>query len=274
MRVLGCRLGCDGSNQGVGSMRGGLDGARRRLGRGLGPCNRSSCHDVEDGDHETCIEVAYAEEEEQVHREEVPEIEASQHRAGRPPRLSYGQIMGLHSTPDPLSLRSSVALVVDQDTNEVLFSKNPQAVLPIASITKLMTALMITEAQPATRRRAHDHAGRRGHREGQPFATRRRHAAYAWRDDAPRAHVFGESRRPRARPQLPGRPAGVVAAMNRKAQQLGMNDTHYVDPTGLSSANQSSARDLAALVKAAYDSTSIRSLSTSPRLRGDRTAPA
>ena len=59
---------------------------------------------------------------------------------------SFGQLVGLHSTGDALDLKSSVALVLDQDTNEVLFSKNPQAVLPIASITKLMTALVVSEA--------------------------------------------------------------------------------------------------------------------------------
>ena len=63
------------------------------------------------------------------------------------PRLSYGQLAGLHAADDPLELESSVALVMDQDTNEVLFSKNPNAVLPIASITKLMTALVVTEAR-------------------------------------------------------------------------------------------------------------------------------
>ena len=47
---------------------------------------------------------------------------------------------------DALDLKSSVALVIDQDTQQVLFSKNPQAVLPIASLTKLMTALVVTEA--------------------------------------------------------------------------------------------------------------------------------
>jgi serine-type D-Ala-D-Ala endopeptidase (penicillin-binding protein 7) len=53
---------------------------------------------------------------------------------------------GLRSTPDKLQLKSSVVLVVDQDTDEVLFSKNSQAVLPIASITKLMTAVLVTDA--------------------------------------------------------------------------------------------------------------------------------
>ena len=64
--------------------------------------------------------------------------------AGRP---SYGQMAGLHAVNDPLDLRSSVALVIDQDTNEVLLRKNDQAVLPIASLTKLMTGLVIAEAR-------------------------------------------------------------------------------------------------------------------------------
>ncbi len=65
-------------------------------------------------------------------------------RQGPAQRLSQGQRLGLRSTPDPLALRSSVAFVIDQDTGEVLFSKNETAVLPIASITKLMTALIVT----------------------------------------------------------------------------------------------------------------------------------
>ena len=59
---------------------------------------------------------------------------------------TFGQAAGLHDVDDPLDLKSSVAYVLDQNTNEVLFSKNPQAVLPIASITKLMTALVVVEA--------------------------------------------------------------------------------------------------------------------------------
>ena len=78
---------------------------------------------------------------------------ARRHRAVRrvvhfePARPSFAQLQGLHGQSDPLELKSSVALVLDQDTNEVLFAKNTQAVLPIASITKLMTALVVAEAQ-------------------------------------------------------------------------------------------------------------------------------
>ena len=56
-------------------------------------------------------------------------------RAEAPAQASFGSIQGLHAGGDALALKSSVALVIDQDTNEVLFSKNPGAVLPIASIT-------------------------------------------------------------------------------------------------------------------------------------------
>ena len=64
-----------------------------------------------------------------------------------PAKPSFGQLAGLHSTSDELDLRSSVALVIDQDTREVLLSKNDSAVLPIASITKLMTGLVLSEAK-------------------------------------------------------------------------------------------------------------------------------
>ncbi|MDB5847628.1 MAG: D-alanyl-D-alanine endopeptidase, partial [Rhodoferax sp.] len=56
-----------------------------------------------------------------------------------PAPQSFGQLAGLHAAGDALDLKSSVALVIDQETSEVLFSKNEQAVLPIASLTKLMT---------------------------------------------------------------------------------------------------------------------------------------
>ena len=64
-----------------------------------------------------------------------------------PPRPSFGQLAGLHEVDDELDLKSSVALVIDQETQQVLLSKNDSAVLPIASITKLMTGLIVSEAK-------------------------------------------------------------------------------------------------------------------------------
>ena len=64
-----------------------------------------------------------------------------------PPKLSFGELAGLHRAQDELDLKSGVALVIDQDTNEVLFNKNGNTVLPIASLTKLMTGVVVSEAR-------------------------------------------------------------------------------------------------------------------------------
>ena len=181
-----------------------------------------------------------------------------------PAKPSFGQMIGLHESADSLELKSGVALVLDQDTNEVLFSKNSEAVLPIASLTKLMTAVVVTEAhQPLDEIVTitdEDIDTEKGSRSRLRVGTQLR------REDM--LHLALMSSENRAANALgrsyPGGLAVFVAAMNRKARALGMNDTHYVEPTGLSSRNQSSARDLATLVKAAHEVPIIRELSTSP----------
>ena len=184
--------------------------------------------------------------------------------AAKPAVISQGQRLGLRTTPDPLALRSSAALVVDQDTNEVLFSKNDTAVLPIASITKLMTALVVTEAeQPLERSLTISQAdvdtlkgsGSRLRVGSRLSRGEMLHLALMSSENRA-AHALGRN--------FPGGVPAFVAAMNRKARELGMTDTRFADPTGLSSDNQSSARDLALLVKAAYANELIRSLSTWP----------
>jgi D-alanyl-D-alanine endopeptidase (penicillin-binding protein 7) len=181
-----------------------------------------------------------------------------------PAQLSYGQLLGLHATPDPLALKSSVALVIDQDTDAVLFSKNPQAVLPIASITKLMTAVVVTEAGlpldemlTVTQDDVDIEKGSHSRLRVGTRLTRGEMMHLALMSSENRAaHALGRS--------YPGGLPAFVKAMNGKALELGMTDTRYVDPTGLSSQNQSSAHDLARLVKAAYEYDLIRTLSTSP----------
>jgi D-alanyl-D-alanine endopeptidase (penicillin-binding protein 7) len=180
-----------------------------------------------------------------------------------PAKPSFGQMIGLHESADSLELKSGVALVLDQDTNEVLFSKNSEAVLPIASLTKLMTAVVVTEAQQPLDEIVtitdEDIDTEKGSRSRLRVGTQLR------REDM--LHLALMSSENRAANALgrsyPGGLAAFVAAMNRKARALGMNDTHYVEPTGLSSRNQSSARDLATLVKAAHEVPLIRELSTS-----------
>jgi D-alanyl-D-alanine endopeptidase (penicillin-binding protein 7) len=181
-----------------------------------------------------------------------------------PAHASFGQMYGLHNTADSLDLKSSVALVLDQDTNEVLFSKNSQAVLPIASLTKLMTALVVTEAKlpldemlTVTQDDVDTEKGSRSRLRVGTTLSREEMLHLALMSSENRAaHALGR--------YYPGGLDAFVEAMNGKAQSLGMVDTHYVEPTGLSSRNQSSARDLAALVKAAHEHQIIRDFSTSP----------
>ena len=185
------------------------------------------------------------------------------------PALSVGQIRGLHTTGDPLDLKSSVALVIDQDTHQVLFSKNPQAILPIASITKLMTALVVTEAGlpldevlTISQDDVDTEKGSRSRLTVGTQLTRGEMLHLALMSSENRAaHALGR--------HFPGGLDAFVAAMNARAQLLGMHDTRYVEPTGLSSQNRSSAMDLAKLVDAAYVHRIIRELSVSRETQVD-----
>jgi D-alanyl-D-alanine endopeptidase (penicillin-binding protein 7) len=192
-----------------------------------------------------------------VQRRSVVRVEA-------PPRQSFGQMAGLHGTEDVLDLKSSVALVIDQDTHEVLFSKNDHAVLPIASLTKLMTGLLISEAhlpneELITITQDDVDTEKRSSSRLTVGTTLSRgellHLALMSSENRA-AHALGRT--------YPGGLSTFVSIMNAKAKMLGMKDTRYVEPTGLSSHNQSSAQDLALLVNAAYSDATVRSLSTSP----------
>jgi serine-type D-Ala-D-Ala endopeptidase (penicillin-binding protein 7) len=177
---------------------------------------------------------------------------------------SFGQKAGLHATSDLLDLKSSVAYVIDQDTNEVLISKNDHAVLPIASITKLMTGLIISEAKlpmdesiTITQDDVDTEKGSSSRLRVGATLTRGELLHLALMASENRAaHALGRT--------YPGGMSTFVGLMNAKALQLGMRDTRYVEPTGLSSQNQSSAKDLATLVGNAYNDGTLRQLSTSP----------
>jgi D-alanyl-D-alanine endopeptidase (penicillin-binding protein 7) len=164
---------------------------------------------------------------------------------------SAGDLVGLSKTHDALDLKSNVALVLDQSNAQVLFEKNSNVALPIASITKLMTGLVVVEAQQnmdEVLEVTTDDIDREKN-----STSRLRIGARLTR--ANMLHIALMSSENRAASALgrnyPGGLAGFVAAMNAKAKALGMNDTHYVDSNGLSSHNVSTARDLAKLVIAA-----------------------
>lgn len=195
----------------------------------------------------------------QIHRSSLAATEGRS--AARP---TFGQLAGLHQTVDSLGLKSNAVMVLDQQTHEVLFDKNAKAVLPIASLTKLMTGLVVTDAmlpldemititsddvdtlKGSGSRLAVGTTLSRGEMLHLALMSSENRAAHA----LGRTHPEGITR--------------FVELMNAKAKSLGMTDTVYVDPTGLSPQNQSNAKDLAALATVAYERPIIRELSTSP----------
>ena len=192
---------------------------------------------------------------------------AAPKRPATPRRVSAGERAGLHATEDPLSLKSSVALVIDQDTEQVLFSKNPEAVLPIASITKLMTALVVVEAGlplddrlSITQEDVDVFKGTGSRLKVGTSLTRGELLHLALMASENRAaHALGRT--------YPGGLPAFREAMNAKASLLGMHHSQFVEPTGLSSDNRSSAADLALLVREASRHPIIGDLSTTPDLR-------
>lgn len=184
------------------------------------------------------------------------------HRAEVENRPSIGDRAGLKHSDDPLALASNVAFVVDQDSSKVLFEKNSEVSLPIASITKLMTSLVVVEAKQdldeVIEITNEDLDKEKG------TGSRLQIGAKLSRADL--LHIALMSSENRAASALgrnyPGGLPAFVNAMNAKAKQLGMNDTSYVDSSGLSSKNVASARDLVKLINAAYQYPLIREYST------------
>jgi len=177
---------------------------------------------------------------------------------------TVGDMAGLDNTVDPLALRSNVAYVVDQNSAEVLFEKNANVALPIASLTKLMTGMVVMDSKQdldEVLRVTDDDVDRH------KFSSSRLPvgASMTRRELLHIALMSSENRAASALGRnYPGGLSAFVGAMNAKARQLGMRDTHYVDSSGLSSRNVSSGRDLAKLVMAAHGDPVLREFSTTP----------
>lgn len=184
----------------------------------------------------------------------------------RAPSVSIGDAIGLHRVPDPLALRSSVALVIDPQTAEVLYEKNAHYVLPIASLTKIMTAMVVLDAgQPLDEVLAIDEGDRdreRASRSWLPIGSR-----LTRRELLQLALMSSENRAASALARhFPGGLPAFVAAANAKAKAIGMDDSVFADGTGLSANNVSTATDLARMVQAAGRYALIRDMSTASSL--------
>ena len=175
-----------------------------------------------------------------------------------------GLSIGFARAADP-HLRSASVLVQDADTGEVVFHKNSEAIVPIASITKLMTAIVtidrgldLEQRIVLTREDAEFKKSTRSRLRTGTVLTRSELLMLALMASENRAAAaLGRT--------YPEGKQAFIEAMNRKALELGMSDSRFVDPTGLNAGNVSSARDLVKLVNAAHSYELIREYSTRER---------
>nr|MBO2488540.1 D-alanyl-D-alanine endopeptidase [Gammaproteobacteria bacterium] len=190
----------------------------------------------------------------------APDVTSSR-RANLEMQASAGSYWTLAGRPD---VRSASVVVFDEDDGSVLYAKDAARVRPIASITKLMTAIVVREAslpldEPITITEA-DRDTLRG------TTSRLLIGTTLTRDDL--LHLALMSSENRAAHALgrtyPGGLTAFLRAANKKARELGMTTARFVDPTGLSSGNVASAQDLVKLVRAAAMDPLIREYSTSP----------
>ena len=167
------------------------------------------------------------------------------------------------SANDP-GLRSANALIVDASTGEVIYERDAKAVSPIASITKLMTALVVLDGQQPLDEVITITADDKW--QGKGAFSRLPIGAKLTREDLLKlALMASENRAARTLGRnYPGGMPAFVRTMNLKAKALGMTQTHFDDPSGLSSNNVSSARDLVKLMNAASREVVIREYSTLP----------
>jgi D-alanyl-D-alanine endopeptidase (penicillin-binding protein 7) len=181
-----------------------------------------------------------------------------------PAHPSFATALGLRGQHDDLSLKSSVAMVVNQDTKEVYFEKNSSVSLPIASITKLMTAMVVLDAKlPLDETIVINADDVRSYAKsrlaGGTVMTREEALLLSLMSSENRAaYTLGRN--------YPGGIPAFIDAMNRKARELGMDHSRFADPTGLLSENVASAEDLTRLLGAAYQYKMIREFSTWPDL--------
>ncbi|HEX6735996.1 MAG TPA: D-alanyl-D-alanine endopeptidase [Azonexus sp.] len=169
--------------------------------------------------------------------------------------------------PGRLAIHSASALVLDQASGQAIVEKQPDAVLPIASITKLMTAMVVLDAgldlQEVITVGDEDVDSLKGSRSRLPVGTTMtRETAMLL------ALMSSENRAANALGRhYPGGLGAFVQAMNRKATSLGMYSSRFEEPTGLSSNNVSTAHDLARMVAAAARYPEIRHFSTTAEAR-------
>jgi serine-type D-Ala-D-Ala endopeptidase (penicillin-binding protein 7) len=160
-------------------------------------------------------------------------------------------------------LQSAIAMVYDEQDQRPIYSKNADNVVPIASITKLMTAMVILDAKLPMDEPISISAEDRDHLKG--TRSRMRNGMTLTRDELIKLALMASENRAAAAlaRTYPGGMPVMLAMMNAKARELGMDSTRFFDPTGLSSTNVSTAQDLVKMVMAAQSYPDIQRYTTS-----------
>jgi len=186
----------------------------------------------------------------------------AQSKSTVPQALSDARKAGLHHTYDPLGLTAAVVYAIDANSGEVLLRKNDGAILPIASLTKLMTAVLIAEAMLPLNEtititqedvdKVKNSSSRLS--VGAQLERRELLKLVLMSSENRAAHALART--------WPGGRTDFVQRMNERARQLGMVSTYFADSSGLSPQNRSNARDLARLVQIAHRIPRLREFST------------
>jgi D-alanyl-D-alanine endopeptidase (penicillin-binding protein 7) len=172
-----------------------------------------------------------------------------------------------------LRVASAAAMVIDQESGSVIYEKNTDSIMPIASISKLMTAMVVLDSglplsQSVTIAQIDTQNVKMSRSKIQPGMS------FTRLDLLKLALMASENRAAAALARsFPGGTPGFVAEMNAKAAQLGMQNTRFMDPTGLNPGNVSTATDLVKMVNASYGYPIIRDFSTSDSMQMELDAP-
>ena len=161
-----------------------------------------------------------------------------------------------------LHIASGSAMLIDLQTNKIIYSSNPDVIVPIASVTKLMTAMVVLDAKLPMDEYISVNISDTPEMKG-VFSRVKLNSELSRREMMLITLMSSENRAAASLAHhYPGGYVAFIAAMNAKAKSLGMMSTHYVEPTGLSTHNVSTARDLSKLLAAARKYPTLGQLST------------
>jgi D-alanyl-D-alanine endopeptidase (penicillin-binding protein 7) len=178
------------------------------------------------------------------------------------PSVSAAETTAVPRDTSKLHIASGSAMLIDLQTNKLIYASNPDVVVPIASVTKLMTGMVVLEAKQNMEEYISVSISDTPEMKG-VFSRVKIGSELPRREMLLITLMSSENRAAASLAHhYPGGYAAFIAAMNAKAKALGMTSTHYVEPTGLSTSNVSTARDLSKLVQAARKYPLLSELST------------